>query len=193
MPLVRPMAMEFQDDPNTYSIDTQFMNGPSFLVAPVVEDSTIKEVYLPEGDWYDYSNGKTVYGGGGTLRYSAPVTLLPVFVKAGSIIPMQPEMEYVGEKPVDVLTLDVFPTLEDGSFDFVLYEDDGETCLLYTSHLPGWLAGLTGTFGGNCTGDPCSRNSRWSSPPGAYFWMSFLVWDPSDRRDRFPWWRENGQ
>ena len=127
VPLVRPMAMEFQDDPNTYSIDTQFMNGPSFLVAPVVEDSTIKEVYLPEGDWYDYSNGKTVYGGGGTLRYSAPVTLLPVFVKAGSIIPMQPEMEYVGEKPVDVLTLDVFPTLEDGSFDFVLYEDDGET------------------------------------------------------------------
>ena len=96
VPLVRPMVMEFQDDPNTYGMDTQFMNGPSFLVAPVVEDSSIKEVYLPEGDWYDYDDGKTVYGGGGTLQYSAPVTLLPVFVKAGSIIPMQPEMEYVG-------------------------------------------------------------------------------------------------
>lgn len=49
VPLVRPMVMEFQDDPNTYGMDTQFMNGPSFLVAPVVEDSSIKEVYLPEG------------------------------------------------------------------------------------------------------------------------------------------------
>ena len=127
VPLVRPMAMEFQDDPNTYGIDTQFMNGPSFLVAPVVEDSTVKQVYLPAGDWYDYDNGKTVYKGGATLSYSAPVTLLPVFVKAGSIIPMQPEMQYVGEKPVDVLTLDVYPTMQDGSFDFVLYEDDGET------------------------------------------------------------------
>lgn len=127
LPMTRPMVMNYFDDPNTWELDTQYMMGDAFLVAPVVEDSDVKSVYLPEGYWYDYADGYTVYGGRQTMEYYAPIDLLPVFVKEGSIIPMQPEMQYVGEKPVDEITLDVYPTINDGDFHFVMYEDDGES------------------------------------------------------------------
>ena len=127
VPITRSMVTNYPDDQNTWNMDTQYMSGNSILVAPVVEDSTEKEVYLPEGYWYDYDDGKTIYEGNQTMLYNAPVDLLPIFVKEGSIIPLQPEMQYVGEKPVDEITLDVYPTVEDGDFHFVLYEDDGET------------------------------------------------------------------
>lgn len=127
LPITRPVVMNYPNDANTYDLDTEYMSGESFLIAPVVNAETTKEVYLPEGEWYDYADGKTVYSGNQTMSYDAPVDLLPVFVKAGSIIPMQPVMQYVGEKPVDEITLDVFPTLTSGKFDFVMYEDDGET------------------------------------------------------------------
>ena len=127
VPITRPVSMNYPNDQNTWNLDTEYMSGNSFLIAPVVESSNEKEVYLPEGNWYDYDDGKTIYAGGKTMNYNAPEDLLPIFVKEGSIIPMQPEMQYVGEKPVDEITLDVYPTLEDGDFHFVMYEDDGET------------------------------------------------------------------
>lgn len=128
IPLVRPMVMEYPEDTNTYSIDTQFMCGESFLVAPVVESATTKDVYLPEGYWYDYDDCSTVYAGGREMTYDAPVDLLPVFVKEGSIIPMQSERQYMDDPSASPdVTLDVYPTVESGSFDFVLYEDDGAT------------------------------------------------------------------
>lgn len=127
VPISRPLAMNYPNDPKTYDLDTEYMSGNSFLVAPMVESGTTKQVYFPEGEWYDYENGKTVYAGNQTIQYYAPQDVLPLFVKAGSIIPMMPLMQYIGEKPVDEITLDVYPTLRDGSFNFVMYEDDGET------------------------------------------------------------------
>ncbi len=128
IPLVRPMVMEYPEDKNTYNIDTQFMCGESFLVAPVVESATTKEVYLPEGNWYDYDDCSTVYTGGRWMTYDAPVELLPVFVKEGSIIPMQSERQYMDDPTASPdVTLDIYPTVGNGAFDFVLYEDDGKT------------------------------------------------------------------
>ena len=127
VPYVRPMVMEYPNDMNTYNMDTQFMAGPSFLVAPVVSNADTKQVYLPEGKWYDYFSAPLIYDGNQTITYEAPEEVLPLFVKEGSIIPMYPLMQYNDEKPVDVLTLDIYPTVSDGSFGFVLYEDDGET------------------------------------------------------------------
>ena len=127
IPYARAMSMEYQNDANTWSMDTQFMAGPSFLVAPVVADANTKQVYLPEGDWYDYFNGPVVYEGGRTITCAAPDDVLPLFVKAGSIIPMYPEMQYWDPKFVDCVTLDVYPTFSEGDFNFALYEDDGET------------------------------------------------------------------
>lgn len=127
IPMVRPMVMEYPDDTETYDMDSQYMVGSSLLVAPVYEDSDVKNVYLPEGKWYDYGDGKTVYDGSAYMDYDAPIDTLPLFVKEGAIIPMQPAMEYVGEKPIDEMTLDVYPLTYSGESHFVLYEDDGET------------------------------------------------------------------
>ncbi|MCJ8014730.1 carbohydrate-binding protein [Paenibacillus sp. KQZ6P-2] len=127
IPLMRAMVLEYPDDSNTFNMDTQFMNGQSFLVAPVTNNSTRKNVYFPKGDWYDYSDGKTLYQGGQSITYDAPIDKLPVFVKAGAIIPMTPPMQYVGEKPVDMMTMDIYPLRNNGVSSFVLYEDDGES------------------------------------------------------------------
>jgi hypothetical protein len=127
VPTDRAMVLEFPDDPTTWSKRTQyqFMAGPSFLVAPVYEDSPIRnDIYLPAGRWIDYWDG-TEFNGSTTLNgYAAPLEKLPLFVKAGAIIPMYPAMNYDNEKPFDPVTLDIYPS---GTSSFDMYEDDGST------------------------------------------------------------------
>lgn len=126
-PMVRAMTLEFPDDPISMDKSTQyqFMSGESFLVAPVYKVSQVRDsIYFPEGKWIDYWDG-TVYEGPMTLNgYSAPLAKLPVFVKAGAIIPMYPEMLYDNQYPKDPITFDIYPH---GTSSFVLYEDDGLT------------------------------------------------------------------
>jgi len=126
LPLVRPMVMEFEEDEQTWGLDTQFMSGQSFLVAPVMDIRKSKKVYLPKGNWIDYYTGE-IYEGGQTITYPADVDTLPVFVKAGSIIPMREVQQYVGEKPLTELMLDIYPNTKNGTATFVYYEDDGKT------------------------------------------------------------------
>lgn len=128
-PPVRAMALEFPDDPATLVNGTgtafQFMSGPSFLVAPVFENATTRDgIYLPAGTWYDYWSGKR-YDGPSTIDgYPAPLNVLPVFVRSGSIVPMWPEMLYFDEAPADPITVDIWPN---GTTSFTMYEDDGVT------------------------------------------------------------------
>merc|ERR1712232_69714 len=130
VPPVRAMALEFSEDYSTYEdhvgASQQFMAGSSFLVAPVYTSSTTRNgIYLPAGEWVDYWDWNSLQVGPTTVDgYDAPLDKLPMFVRAGAIIPMWPEMNYAGEKPVDVLTLDVYPS---GNSSFELYEDDGKT------------------------------------------------------------------
>ena len=127
VPTVRAMVLEFPDDPTTWSKRTQyqFMSGASLLVAPVYEDSPIRnDIYLPAGKWIDYWDGTELNGSTTLNGYAAPLDKLPMFVRAGAIIPMYPEMLYDGEKPFDPVTLDVYPS---GKSTFDLYEDDGTT------------------------------------------------------------------
>lgn len=93
------------------------------LVAPVhVESATNRQVQLPTGkQWINYWSGKT-YDGGTSPTVSAPLDKVPIFVQAGSIIPMGPDMHYVDEKPADPLTLDIYPAARS---TYTLYEDDG--------------------------------------------------------------------
>ena len=127
VPTVRAMVLEFPDDPTTWSKRTQyqFLSGASLLVAPVYEDSPIRnDIYLPAGKWIDYWDG-TEFNGSTTLNsYAAALDKLPIFVRAGAIIPMYPEMLYDGEKPKDMVTLDLYPF---GKSQFEMYEDDGVT------------------------------------------------------------------
>jgi alpha-glucosidase (family GH31 glycosyl hydrolase) len=124
VPLFRPLVLNYQDDPNTFNLDDQFMVGNDLLVAPILKpDVTRRLVYLPKGIWYDYWTNRK-YEGGTTISVDAPLETVPMFVRGGAIIPMGPEMNYVGEKPFDPVTFNIYPD-EKGSASTMLYEDDG--------------------------------------------------------------------
>jgi alpha-glucosidase len=121
LPMMRALVLNYQDDENVYEIGDQYMFGDQLMVAPVTTKGAItRSVYLPEGTWFNYWTAEK-YEGKSYHHVVAPLDTLPLFVKAGSIIPMQPEMTYAGEKPVDVITLDVFPY---GKSKYEFYEDD---------------------------------------------------------------------
>lgn len=121
-PLMKALVLNYQDDENVYEIGDQYLFGNDLMVCPVTtKGAQTRTVYLPEGEWYDWWTGKK-YSGKKYIHVVTPLDTLPVFAKAGAIIPMQPAMNYVGEKPVDPITLDIFPG---DSSSFSLYEDDG--------------------------------------------------------------------
>ncbi|WP_200895382.1 TIM-barrel domain-containing protein [Kitasatospora griseola] len=127
VPATRAMVLEYPQDPVARGnlTSSQFMAGDSFLVAPVVSDTSVRDgIYLPAGNWTDYWTGKTYTGPGWLNGYSAPLDTLPLFVKSGAVVPMWPQMNYTGQKPVSTLTYDVYPR---GNSTFSLYEDDGTT------------------------------------------------------------------
>jgi alpha-D-xyloside xylohydrolase len=122
--LMRGLPMDFGSDPNVADIYNQFMFGPAFMACPVIEKGArSREVYLPAGTkWIDFWSGK-IFDGGKTIDVDAPLNQLPVFVKAGSIVPCGPDVEWAEQKPWDALEIRIYPGA-DGSF--TLYEDEGE-------------------------------------------------------------------
>lgn len=126
VPVFRPLLLNYQDDYQTLNLDDQFMVSADLLVAPVLKpDVTSRMVYLPAGTWFDYWTGKK-YSGPQMVRVQAPLDVVPMFVRGGAIIPMGPEMNYVGEKPVDPLTFEIYPDAQ-GEAATTLYEDDGNS------------------------------------------------------------------
>ena len=124
--MMRPLVMDFQNDMMARDITDEYMFGPAFLVAPVTTyQARSRSVYLPptSGDWYDFWTG-TRTAGGQTIDAPAPYDSLPLFIRAGSIIPFGPELQYTGEKPADPITLYVYAGANGA---FTLYEDDGLT------------------------------------------------------------------
>lgn len=123
--LMRGLVMDFANDPKVANINDQYMFGPSLLINPVYEyKARSRSVYLPAGtEWYNFYTGERMQGGQ-TINADAPLTRMPIFVKAGAIIPTGPDIEYVYEKPDGPITLNVY-TGADGAYE--LYEDDGKT------------------------------------------------------------------
>jgi len=131
-PMVRGIFWDHPDDPHAHDHPYQFILGRDLLVAPVYRSQAAsggwrEDVYLPEGRWIDYWNGREFEAGPDGRLLDLPVDLatIPVFARAGAIIPMYPESLHEGEKPADPLTLDLYPYGADS--EFVLYEDDGDT------------------------------------------------------------------
>ena len=107
-PLLRPLLLDYQDDPNTHTLDLQYLFGDAFLVAPVFAELDDVRVYLPQGRWHDYWT-RQVHTGPGWITVHAPLDTLPLLVREGAIIPMGPAQQFVDEKPLDPLTLDIYP------------------------------------------------------------------------------------
>jgi alpha-D-xyloside xylohydrolase len=136
--IMRPLAMDFVNDHNTYNIPDQYMFGPSLMVCPVTEEQYFpldkskkvksnytgsREVYLPKGnDWYDFRTGEK-FNGGQNITTQTPVDIIPLFVKAGAILPMGPYKQFAAEKQEDPIELRVY-TGSDASF--VIYEDEND-------------------------------------------------------------------
>lgn len=128
LPLMRPVFLEYPDDENAFNQNGEFFWGKELLVAPVVKKSAVtKQVYLPQGEWIDFNDGHTIYKGDQTITYKAPLNVIPLFVKKGSIIPMMPVMQYIHEKKTFPIYFEIFPANENGKALFELYEDDGES------------------------------------------------------------------
>ncbi|MEG3990209.1 glycoside hydrolase family 31 protein [Microcoleus sp. S28C3] len=122
-PILRPLLYHFPNDPKTFTIADQIMLGPSLLAAPIYRPGVEhRAVYLPEGRWYDWWSDE-VFEGPIAILAHAPLERMPLYVRAGSIIPMAPVMQYVDERPLDALTLRIWR----GTGQFTLYEDDGHT------------------------------------------------------------------
>jgi alpha-D-xyloside xylohydrolase len=123
--LMRGLVMDFGADPAVHNINDQYMFGPAFLINPVYEfKARSRQVYLPKGaDWYDFYSGQK-WRGGQRIIADAPYERMPIYVKAGSIVPTGPEVQHVYEKPAEPLTLNIY-TGADGVYE--LYEDDGKT------------------------------------------------------------------
>jgi alpha-glucosidase len=126
VPPFRPLVLNYPDDSNTYNLDDEFMVGDALLVAPVLKpDVTRRLVYLPKGTWYDYWTSKK-FSGGTMISVEAPLENVPMFVRAGAVIPTGQTMNYVGEKPIDLISLNIYPDAQ-GTASGSLYEDDGLT------------------------------------------------------------------
>jgi len=120
---MRPLVMDFRNDSRAQDIGDQFMYGPAFLVNPVTEpSSTTRLVYLPNTTWYDFWSGSTIEGGR-MINANTPLDRLPVYVRAGSIVPLGPDEEWSTQKPADPIELRVYPG---ASGDFAIYEDEND-------------------------------------------------------------------
>jgi alpha-D-xyloside xylohydrolase len=134
--MLRALAFDFRADSATYDIADQFMFGPAFLVNPVTEPmyfgsgsialdavSKTRLVYLPtRSDWYDFWTGER-YMGGQSIHAGAPLDIMPLYVRSGSIVPIGPNIQYADEQPNTPLELHIYPG-QDGSF--TLYDDEGD-------------------------------------------------------------------
>lgn len=123
MPIIRAMPLAFPGDPNTHDKDLQYMYGSSLLVAPIYDEGNSRSVYLPDGAWVDYWT-KNVYEGSRNLTVHAPLDTLPLFVRAGSVIPMMEAASRVPAGTVDPLILEIYPHAH---ISGRLYEDEGVT------------------------------------------------------------------
>ncbi len=123
-PFMRALFMDFPNDPNIADIRDEYMFGPAILVAPVTEQgATHRSVYLPAGrDWYNYWTNERLKGGQ-TITADAPIGTLPLFVRAGSILPLGMPIESTEQKQ-DLAKIKIYPGAD---ADFSLYRDDGKT------------------------------------------------------------------
>ena len=122
--LMRPLAMDYRDDAVACNIGDQFLFGPALLVNPVTDPGVdSRRLYLPHSLWYDFWTGQSMTGGR-FITAAAPLETLPLYVRAGAILPMGPFLQYASEKPADPIELRIYPGA-DG--DFTLYEDEGDS------------------------------------------------------------------
>lgn len=121
LPIVRPLYLEYPSLGKAYSYPNEYFFGKELLVAPVTDSTGEKDVYLPPGEWIDYFSGQK-YPGDRLIHERYPVDRIPLFVRSGSIIPLQTDVAYSDQRPFDTLIAEIYGPQ---GAAFTLYEDDG--------------------------------------------------------------------
>ncbi len=122
-PILRPLSFYDDSDESTYHLEDEFFHGDHLLVCPIIDAQFGRYIYLPKGQWYNFWNNE-VHEGGQEVHVEVGISKIPVFVRAGAVIPFYPEMNYVGEKPIDSLKLNVYYSHEQIKSE--LFEDRGD-------------------------------------------------------------------
>lgn len=123
-PMMRALVLDNQEDSNVYEITDQYMLGESIMVCPVTnKGAQTRTVYLPKGNWINYWTGEE-HQGKQHISVLCPIEQTPIFIKGGAIIPTQEPINYVGEKEITNISLDIYPS---GKSSFTLYDDDGKS------------------------------------------------------------------
>jgi hypothetical protein len=126
----RPLYYDWPEDDAAYASKNEYLFGDQMIVSPVtapadkISGLTAEQVWLPKGDWIEWPTGKH-FAGAMTVERSFTIDQIPVYVKAGTILPMQPAMLHTGEKPVDPLIVNVWPLEPGTSSSYSVYEDSG--------------------------------------------------------------------
>ena len=120
--LMRPLFADWPADRATWRLEEEFLFGNALLVAPVFREDGFQQVYLPEGGWQEFWSGEKI-NGGVSFSQTVPLERIPVYVKAGTVLPVGPDVQYASETPWNDLQVRVFAGA-DG--DFTLYEDEGD-------------------------------------------------------------------
>jgi len=123
IPPFRALVIDYPSDQNVWKIDDQYMVGDRVMVAPVTANTLQREVYLPEGRWYDFWTGQK-YRGGAKIDYHASIDIIPFFIKSGSLLPLATPTLHTEDPLSYQLSVNVYG---DGSLPITLYEDDGKT------------------------------------------------------------------
>jgi alpha-glucosidase len=123
VPIMRPLVMEFPDDTNSFNLSDEWMMGDSILAAPLLTPKNQRSIYLPADDWYVFGTNRLI-AGNQTIRLNVALDEIPVYVRAGSILPLAPVIQHTSELPSGPLELQIYPGKD---ATFTLVEDDGET------------------------------------------------------------------
>jgi alpha-D-xyloside xylohydrolase len=108
VPLARPLVYDYPSDRATWHIDDEYLLGPDLLVAPMFKPAGRRDIYLPDGRWYDFWTNQR-FDGASWISYDAELETLPLFVRAGAVLPMGPELQYANERAWDPLDFEVYP------------------------------------------------------------------------------------
>ncbi len=137
-PLMRPLAMAYPEDPQVANVTSQWLMGDSLMPAPILSQTNQRSVYFPRGTWYTFDSNQTRTGGQ-SADVSAELDQIPVFVRAGTVLPLAPAIQHTDDLPGGPLDLQIYPG---ANASFTLTEDDGET----TAYTTGQVRRVTFTW-----------------------------------------------
>ncbi|MGH8023679.1 MAG: TIM-barrel domain-containing protein, partial [Limisphaerales bacterium] len=174
VPIMRPLLMEYPADPRAADLTDEWLMGPSLLAAPVLQPGDTRAVYLPAGKWHAFKSIVPIQGGQ-TIQVTAGLDEIPVYIPAGTILPLGPVIEHTSQMPGGPLELEIYPGHD---ATFTLVEDDGQT----TDYLDGQMRRVTFKW------NDADRKLTWTTAgdyDGGDIYQSVhvVVFDPAGKKE----------